>query len=380
MVDVTIVGAGLGGLVLARILHIHGITATVFEAEASAEIRMQGGQLDIHEHDGQFALASAGLTDAFRSIIHHGAEAMRVLSRDGTVLFDAQDNSGGNRPEVLRGDLRRILLDSLPDGMVRWGKKLEKVATTGCGHYELTFSDASTVVSRLLVGADGAWSRVRPLLSDAQPVYTGVAFVETWLEDVDVKHPLAAQVVGKGSLIVPAPRQGIFVHREPNDVLHAYIALKRSTEWLAGIDFDNPSAVRACLASEFAGWAPGCLSLIMEGTMPPVLRKLYGLPIDHQWATRSGVTLLGDAAHLAPPAGEGANLALLDGAELAAAIIAHAGNPDAAIALYEQTMFPRSRAAAAGAHEMLSMMLGDTAPDCVVSFMKDVGMNEKTHD
>src|ERR1700749_4735568 len=98
MTPVTIVGAGLGGLILARVLHIHGIPATIYEAEPSAGARTQGGQLDIHEQDGQVAPASAGPPDAFHSIIREGGEATRVLDRYGKVVFEQPDDGTGGRP------------------------------------------------------------------------------------------------------------------------------------------------------------------------------------------------------------------------------------------------------------------------------------------
>lgn len=218
---VVIVGAGLGGLVLARVLHIHGIASTVFEAEASAAARTQGGQLDIHEQDGQLALRAAGLFDEFSARIHEGGQATRVLDRAGKVLFEETDDGTGGRPEVLRGDLRRILLESLPAGTVRWGKKLTGVAALGSGHHELRFADGSVEIADLVVGADGAWSKVRGLVSDAQPIYVGTSFVETYLHDADRQHPAAAEAVGGGALFALAPGQGIFAHREAGSVLHA---------------------------------------------------------------------------------------------------------------------------------------------------------------
>ena len=138
---VTIVGAGIGGLVLARVLHVHGIPSTVYEAEWSAGSRAQGGQLDIHHDTGQPALELAGLTEQFRAIIHVGAEGDRLLAPDGTVLIDEPDDGAGRRPEVLRGELRRVLLDSLPVNTVRWGHKVAGARPLGAGRHALSFTD-----------------------------------------------------------------------------------------------------------------------------------------------------------------------------------------------------------------------------------------------
>ncbi|MFI5775874.1 FAD-dependent oxidoreductase [Nocardia sp. NPDC051570] len=367
--QVTIVGAGLGGLILARVLHVHGIPATIYEAEPSAETRTQGGQLDIHEQDGQLALAAAGLTDEFRALIHEGGEALRALDRHGKVLLEQPDEGNGGRPEVLRGDLRRMLIDSLPAETIRWGKKLTDVTAFGDGRHELRFADGSTVITELLVGADGAWSKVRPLLSGAEPEYVGTTYVETYLYDVDERHAAAAEAVGDGAMFALAPGQGIAAHREAGGVLHTYVQLTRPIEWITGIDFTDARAAAARVAAEFDGWAPELTALITDGETAPVPRPLYTLPNRHRWDRVPGVTLLGDAAHLMPPSGEGANLAMFDAAELAQAIVAHPGDIEAALTAYEETLFPRSESAALDAHLVLEYCLGDRAPFGFVDFL-----------
>jgi 2-polyprenyl-6-methoxyphenol hydroxylase-like FAD-dependent oxidoreductase len=340
---VTIIGAGLGGLVLARVLHINGIVAAVYEAEASPTARAQGGMLDIHDYNGQPALEAAGLLQEFRGAILEGHEAYRGLNPDGTVIFDQPDDGTGGRPEVQRAELRRILLDSLPSDTVRWGHKVIGVHPVEVGRYEVSFSNGTSIITDLLVGADGAWSRVRALLSDATPEYFGTSFVETFLHDADTRFPATATAVGAGSMFAFGPEgNGINAHREGDGTLHAYVELAQPLEWFADIDFADAVAAAARIAEEYDGWAPALTALITSSDTPPVHRPHYALPIGLTWGRMPGVTLLGDAAHLAPPDGEGANLAMQDAAELGTAIAAHPGDIEAALASYEQALFPRS--------------------------------------
>jgi 2-polyprenyl-6-methoxyphenol hydroxylase-like FAD-dependent oxidoreductase len=363
---IAIIGAGLGGLTLARVLHVHGIKVTVFEAEASPNARAQGGMLDIHEENGQLALKAAGLFDEFLALVHEGAQATRILDKDGHVLFDQPDDGTGGRPEVPRGELRRILMESLPAGTIRWGHKLTAVSSSIGGRHVLTFADGSTVTTDLLVGADGAWSKVRPLLSGAKPAYVGVSFVETYLRDADVRHVASAKAVGSGAFFALAPGKGIMAHREPHGVLHSYVALNKPKEWIAGIDFSDQSTALARVTKEFDGWAPELTALITGSDTAPVPRPIHALPNDHRWNRVPGVTLLGDAAHLMMPSGEGANLAMYDGAELGRALAANPGDVEAALLAYEEALFPRSAVAATEAGELSKLLFGEKAPGSLV--------------
>ena len=367
---ITVVGAGLGGLSLAGVLARNGVASAVFDLDASATARDQGGMLDLHEESGQAALRAAGLYERFRAIIHPGGEAMRIVGRDGTVHLaeDGEDGDGGRpegggRPEVNRNDLRRILLESLPAGTVHWGARITGARPLGSGVHEVALADGGTFTTDLLIGADGAWSRIRPLVSAAVPAYSGVSFVEADLPDAAVRHRATADLVGGGMMFALAEEKGFLTHFEGDGTLHAYIALKKPADWLAGLDVTDTAAAKKVLLEEFDGWDERLRALIGDAEGRLVARPVHALPVGHAWARTPGVTLLGDAAHLMSPfAGEGANLAMLDGAELAAALVAHPGDTEAALAAYERDLFPRGENAALESADNLDLCF---APDAL---------------
>ncbi|GGM16946.1 monooxygenase [Streptomyces fumigatiscleroticus] len=341
---ISIIGAGPGGLTCARILQRHGMTVTVHDRDPGPDARDQGGTLDLHADNGQIALREAGLLDEFLALCRPEGQEMRRLDPAGRTTFHHIPEAGELfKPEIDRGRLRTLLLDSLQPHTVHWGRALQTVGGPADGPRLLHFADGTTLEADLVIGADGAFSRVRPAVSPAVPEYTGVSFLEAWFSDVDNRHPDIAELVGPGSAAAADGDRGLFAQRNGGDHIRVYIIRRVPADWISrsGLAADDTAGLRARLLDEYAQWSPRMRRMITDNDGPYVDRPLFALPVPHTWEHHPTVTLLGDAAHLMPPLGVGVNLAMLDASELALAL-ANAATVDEAVRTYEKTMLPRS--------------------------------------
>ncbi|MFD8725201.1 FAD-dependent oxidoreductase [Streptomyces sp. NPDC059629] len=336
---IAVVGGGPAGLTFARVLHRHGYPVAILERDPGPDARPPGGTLDLHEGLGQRALDKAGLLAEFQALSRPEGQAMRILDTDGTVLRDWRPRPDDRaNPEIDRGQLRDLLLGPLD---VRWGQGVTQVVPGTRDGVLVHFDDGRQETFDLVVGADGAWSRIRPAVSPVTPHYTGVTTVETSLDDVDTRHPDLARLIGDGSVAVYGVNRKLVAQRNSGGHVKVYAQFRAPLDWHSDLDLADAEAVRASLLALFDGWAAPVLDLLQRGTAF-VHRPLHVLPVSHTWPHVPGVTLLGDAAHLMPPLGAGANLAMLEGAELAESIAAGPGDLDDTVRAFEEQMWVRA--------------------------------------
>ncbi|GAA4615943.1 FAD-dependent oxidoreductase [Saccharopolyspora hordei] len=341
---ISVIGAGPAGLTCARVLQQHGLAVTVHDRDLGPEARDQGGSLDLHADSGQVALKAAGLLDEFLALARPEGQEMRRMDVTGRITdHHLPEPDELFRPEIDRGQLRDLLLDSLQPGTVRWGHALDTISGPAGGPRRLRFADGTTTEADLVIGADGAFSRVRAAVSRAVPEHTGISLLEAWFSDVDERHPEIAALVGQGSAHAADGERALFAQRGSGGRLRVHLVRRVPVDWLSrsGLRADDTDGIRALLLEEYGHWSPRLLRMITDNDGAYVDRPIFALPVPHTWPHDPTVTLLGDAAHLMPPLGVGVNLAMLDAGELALAL-ATAPTVADAVRCYERSMFPRA--------------------------------------
>jgi 2-polyprenyl-6-methoxyphenol hydroxylase-like FAD-dependent oxidoreductase len=369
---IAIVGGGPGGLTLARLLHLQGADVHVYERDHSRDARVQGSALDLHEQSGLAALQAAGLMDQFWS--HYRPDLNQLLLTDphGTILHNhARTISGENkRPEIERGPLRDLLLDSLPPETVCWNKKLDSAEFSG-DEVALEFAESERVVVDLAIGADGANSRLRALVTPIRPRYVGVSLIEGSVPKAADAVPDLWHLLQGSALIALGSNRTLGMGTKPDGSILFYAGLRSSdVQGRRSLEQANSPEDRiAWFRTHFEGWS-ALWEPLFSRAASLVWRPLLACPADQYWEAKPNATLIGDAAHVMPPyAGEGVNMAMLDALVLSQRLAAEK-NPVTAIAAYQEEMFARMRHMTEDTMANTEMFYAPDAADQVVRLFR----------
>jgi len=349
--NIAIVGGGPGGLTLARILQMNGADVTVYERDANSEARAKGATLDLHEESGLRALAEAGLMDEFWANYRPGADKLRIVDKNANIIFndDADGRDGSNRPEIDRGPLQKILLDSLKPGTVVWDSKFVSLSQQN-GACKLDFENGESAFADIVIAADGANSKLRPYITSIKPFYSGVTAVEGAVYSSAVTSPRVHELLNGGKIFAMGDAKSLIVSSKGDGSLVFYTSFNCDEDWVktSGINFADKSCIMNWFKQEYAGWDDLWLELFENASTNYVPRPLYCFPFDQNWETLPNITMIGDAAHLMPPfAGEGVNMAMLDALELGLCLMSdNYADVQSAIAAYETEMRARAGATA----------------------------------
>ena len=349
---IAIVGGGPGGLTLARLLQIGGANVKVYDRDLNQHARVQGATLDLHQESGLLALQKAGLMQAFKANYRPGADTLRIVDKNATILWDdaATPRDETNRPEIDRGPLRKILLGSLKPGTVVWDSNFQSLTPQGNG-WQLHFKNGTTAYADLVIGADGANSKIRPYITPIKPFFAGMTAIESAVYNAETASPQIFKLLNGGKIFAMGDSKSLIVSSKGDGSMAFYTGCNSTENWSkeSGIDFNDKIQVLEWFKKEFDGWDDIWQELFINAGPKFIPRPQYCMPLDQSWEALPNLTMLGDAAHLMPPyAGEGVNMAMLDAVELAENLLSeNFTGTRSAISAYESQMRKRASETAA---------------------------------
>lgn len=351
--SIAIVGGGPAGLTLARLLQLKGADVKVYERDFNKNARVQGSPLDMHEDSGLAAIRKAELLEEFKLAFRPGADRTLIMNEKAEIFFNDHETKPEEdfgyehfRPEIDRGPLRNMLLESLHPETVIWDSHFLSMERQNEG-WLLHFKNGKSVYADIVIASDGANSKIRPYLHSHKPVYSGIIMLEGNVSKENA--PQIDALIKGGKIMAFGNSQNILMGQKGNGDLGFYASFKADENWPAasGLDFSDQEQMLKWFKTEYSEWAPIWEELFENAKTPFIPRLIYAMPSDQTWVTQSNLTLIGDAAHVMPPfAGEGANMAMLDALELSEHLTdSHYTTLQEAISAYENNM--RKRAAGA---------------------------------
>jgi 2-polyprenyl-6-methoxyphenol hydroxylase-like FAD-dependent oxidoreductase len=358
--QIAIVGGGPGGLTLARLLQLKdapdAFGIKVYERDFNKEARVQGSPLDMHEESGLAAIRKANLLDEFKKNFRPGADRTLIVNEQAEIFFSDHETSPAEnfgseyfRPEIDRGPLRNMLLESLQPETVVWDSHFISMEAQNEG-WLLHFKNGSSAYADIVIAADGANSKIRPYITNSKAFYSGVTMIEVNIYDAEKATPHIHTLLNGGKIMAFGNSKCLLGGQKGNGDIGFYISLKADENWAMenGLDYSDKTQLLAWFKKAYSGWNPVWYELLQNAATPFIPRPIYCMPFNQTWEALPNATMLGDAAHVMPPfAGEGANMAMLDALELSECLISDEFNTlQEAISFYETNMCKRAAIAA----------------------------------
>ncbi|WDF46903.1 NAD(P)/FAD-dependent oxidoreductase [Chryseobacterium sp. KACC 21268] len=322
---IAIIGGGPGGLTLARLLQLKGASVKVYERDIDKNARVQGSPLDLHEDSGLAAIRKADLLSEFKANFLPGADKTLIVNEKAEIFYsdhetNLEENFGHDhfRPEIDRGSLRKILLESLDQETVIWDSHFVSMEKQGEG-WKLNFKDKESVYADIVIASDGANSKIRPYITNIKAFYSGILMLEGSISDSKTKVPYLNNLIKGGKIMAFGNEKNILMGQKGNGDLGFYASFRADENWTidSGLDFNDKLQVLDWFKKAYPEWSHVWYELFENTEVPFIPRPIYCMPVDQTWEAQSNLTMIGDAAHVMPPfAGEGANMAMLDALEL----------------------------------------------------------------
>jgi 2-polyprenyl-6-methoxyphenol hydroxylase-like FAD-dependent oxidoreductase len=378
--QIAIVGGGPGGLTLARLLQLKNARVKVYERDKDKHARVQGAPLDLHDESGLAALTKANLLEEFKQNFMPRADRTKILNEEAKLFFSdhenkLEDNFGHAhfRPEIDRGALRKILLESLEPETVVWNSQFVSMEKQGEG-WLLRFKNGDSSYADIVIAADGANSWIRPYVTEIKPFYSGIIMLEGNIYDAGNAAPRISTLLAGGKIMAFGNNRNILMGQKANGEIGYYFSFRANENWAidSGLNFSDKSEMLEWFKKEYPEWSSDWRELFENAAVPFVPRPIYCMPLDQTWQSLPNLTLLGDAAHVMPPfAGEGVNMAMLDALELSECLTGiQYDDLKGAIAAYESNMRARASVAAEESLQNGEKMHSEQALDTMLEFFK----------
>jgi 2-polyprenyl-6-methoxyphenol hydroxylase-like FAD-dependent oxidoreductase len=376
--SIAIVGGGPGGLTLARLLQLKGADVKVFERDLDKNARVQGAPLDLHDNSGLAAIRKADLLEEFKQNYLVGADRELIMNENAEIFFSdhdikSEENFGHQhfRPEIDRGTLRKILLESLQPETVVWNSHFISMEKQNEGWF-LHFKNNATVYADIVIACDGANSKIRPYITDSKAFYTGITMLEGNILQAKETAPKVYELLKGGKIMAFGNNKNLLMGQKGNGDIGFYASFRTDKNWAtkSGLDFTDKTQILDWYKTTYPEWSNIWLNLFENAETPFVPRPIYCIPFDQTWETQSNVTMIGDASHVMPPfAGEGVNMAMLDALELSECLTSDQyESVQEAISVYEVQMRKRAATVAKESLENGELMHAENALENMLNF------------